>query len=153
MPLETRHSARFLFWSGSIAPWRRATSERRGMRRRDELVMPGKLGNCSDCSLAASGWLPFVSITSTWQCNNAIWTGLVGICPCALRQRISPQAPQTLPLTPFWTVKSQFYADFGLITDIRCSLCKFLQPEPSLWAASVLVSPQITYTRTRGNGV
>ena len=91
--------------------------------------------------------------SSTWQCNNAISTGLVGICPCARRQRISPQAPQTLPPTPFWTVKSQFYADFGLITDICCSLCKFLQPEPSLWAASVLVSPQITYTRTRGNGV
>jgi hypothetical protein len=41
-----------------------------------------------------------------------------------------PEAPQTLPPTPFWTAETQVYADFGSGTDIRCSLYKFPQPEP-----------------------
>ena len=52
------------------------------------------------------------------------------MCVCALRRRVLPSPPQTLPPTPFWTAKSQFYADFGSGTDIRCSICEFLQPEP-----------------------
>jgi hypothetical protein len=32
-----------------------------------------------------------------------------------------PEAPQTLPPTPFWTAETQFCADFGFRTDIRCS--------------------------------
>ena len=70
---------------------------------------------CQTCIIGAVGHYQAAE-TGLLLHLSTVWSLAVIQIQCVYVHRGDvdcPQAPRSLPPTPFWTAKSQFYADFG----------------------------------------